>query len=482
MSWVKKFSCFLIILSALTFSGRDAYALNVFKFDISRICPNFGTWVQKQQENFENAMKEITESQFAVFIGKGIEAAKKGIAFAKEKMEEAKALFNKVKETIDAVKNSTEYKIAMLSVEAATQTAVLDTMKKDRDKQKAELKSEYEVQKVTLEEKIKAAEENYNIGLEVLTNELNELENEEELKIKREEMKEFRNANRASIDQMKAELEALTEKSKEDIKAVEVSFAASILTQTTVIAGIGIEIADLVEQKKREKGQLEKDPEKVMENAANEISYKEGEVITLEKRQKKEKTRKRKRAAAATASSGYSAGIISNVEQEKEDEQQNAEMSGTMNGKSEALQTAISQTIVQLDSLYNYLLLELKSIEAETLNLMSENKDYKFKEMSPAINICNYEMEGGGFLDGLNELKDAAGGVVDQAKGAVDQAKGAVSGAIDKAKGAVETAKGAVDTAKGAVDAAKGAVENVSNTVEGMSENPADAVSGLTGM
>ena len=464
MSWAKKLSCFLIVLSALTFSGGDAYAVNVFKMDFGRIPGKFGDWVQKQAENFENAMKEIGESQFATFIGKGVEAAKKGIAFAKEKMEQAKALFNKVKKAIDDVKNSTEYKIAMLSIEAATQASVMDSIKKDRDQQKAEKKSEFEMQKVTLNEKLKAAEENYNIGLEVLSNELKELKDEEEQKFKREEIAEFRKVNQEVIEQMKAEINALEEAAKEELKAIEVSFAATIATQSMVIAGIAVEMGELIEQKTREKGQVQKDPGKVMEDAANDLSYKEGEVITLEARQKKEKTRRKRRAAAATASSGFSSGIVAKTENKKTDEKQNSEMSGAMNGKSEALQTAISQTVVQLDALYEYLLLELKSIEAETINLMSENKDYKFNELDPAINVCNYEVDKKGFMEGLKDIKNQA------------------SGAIDKAKGAVDTAKGAVDTAKGAVDTAKGAVDTAKGAVSGMSGNPAEAVTGLTGM
>ena len=286
MSWAKKLSCFLIVLSALTFSGGDAYAVNVFKMDFGRIPGKFGDWVQKQAENFENAMKEIGESQFATFIGKGVESAKKGIAFAKEKMEQAKALFNKVKKAIDDVKNSTEYKIAMLSIEAATQASVMDSIKKDRDQQKAEKKSEFEMQKVTLNEKLKAAEENYNIGLEVLSNELKELKDEEEQKFKREEIAEFRKVNQEVIEQMKAEINALEEAAKEELKAIEVSFAATIATQSMVIAGIAVEMGELIEQKTREKGQVQKDPGKVMEDAANDLSYKEGEVITLEARQK----------------------------------------------------------------------------------------------------------------------------------------------------------------------------------------------------
>ena len=117
-----------------------------------------------------------------------------------------------------------------------------------------------------------------------------------------------------------------------------------------------------------------------------------------------------------------------------------------------------------MDSLYEYLLLELKAIELETSNLLSENKEYKASKVDSTIDVCNYQLDKGSFLDKLKNAKDKA------------------MGAVDKAKGAVDKAKGAIDTAKGAVDAAKGAVENVTGAVEGLSENPEDMVSGLTGM
>ncbi len=464
MSWFKKLSCFLIILSALTFSGETAYAQNVFKLDFAKTPTKFGDWVQKQADNFQNAMKEIGESQFATFIGDGIKAAKKGLAFAKEKMEEVKTFIKKVKDTVDAVKNSTEYKIAMLSVEAATQAATLDTIKKDRDKQKAEKKSEFEVQKVTLNEKLEEAKENYNVGLEILNGELEALEDKDAIQFKRDEIANFEKTSNETIAQIEAEISQLEEASKEEIKAIELNFATAIVAQTTVIAGIGIEIAELVAQKKREKGEMEKDPTKVMEEAANDFSYKEGEVVTIEARQKKEKTRRRKRASASTAASGLSSSIVSKTENKKTEEQQNSEMSGTMNGKSEALQTATSQTIVQMDSLYEYLLLELKAIELETSNLLSENKEYKANKVDSTIDICNYQMDKGSFLDKLKNAKDK------------------VSGAVDKAKGAIDTAKGAIDTAKGAIDTAKGAIDTATGAVEGLSENPEDMISGLTGM
>ena len=81
-------------------------------------------------------------------------------------------------------------------------------------------------------------------------------------------------------------------------------------------------------------------------------------------------------AFAATEASGLSADIISTAEDEFVDEAQNSATSSTMNGKSEALQTAISQTAVQMENIYKYLMIELKSIEMEAANIMAGNKEY----------------------------------------------------------------------------------------------------------
>ena len=106
MRRVKRFCCFLIILSAVILSGSNAYAQNVFKTDVVKTNQKFTIWVQQQSENFQKSIKEISESQFGSFVGKGVEAAKKGIKFAKD-------TYSNVKEKVDDVKNSDAYKIAL---------------------------------------------------------------------------------------------------------------------------------------------------------------------------------------------------------------------------------------------------------------------------------------------------------------------------------------------------------------------------------
>lgn len=468
---MKKLSYFFIILSALIFGGGDAYAQNILKMDLTRTSQRFAIWVQKQAENFQQAMKEIAESQFGTFIGKGIEAAKKGFAFAKEKLDQAKELYGKVKKRIEDAKESTAYKIAILSKDLAAQTLVLNTIKEQRNAEKATIESEAELNRASLEEKVNVAKENLEVGLEILNSELEELTTEEEKAVKQKEIDAYKNESNAAIAALEEEIADIEENKKDQIKELEVNFALAFATQSAVIADIGLEIAELTSQKKREDGDAEKDPQKLAEEAVNDFSYKEDEVVTLEVREKKEKTRKRKREAAAMALNAYSSGRIANTEDKKEEEGQKSETSATQNGKSEILLAATEQTLVQMDSLYEHLILELKYLEFETANIMSENKEYKAGKVETIIDVCNYKMKTeGNLLDTLKNAKSKIEEGVNKAKDAVDKVSNAVNEAVDTATDVVATAT-----------AAAVAVEGVKSMVSGGSVDK-DAITGLTGM
>lgn len=471
MRSMKKLSYFLIILSALIFGGGDAYAQNIFKMDLVRTSQRFSIWVQKQGENFEQAMKEIAESQFATFIGKGIDAAKKGLKFVQDKMQEAKDLYGKAKQKIDDEKNSTAYKVAMLSKQLATETIVLNTIKQQRDAEKATLESEAELSIMSLNEKVAIAKENFEVGMEVLRGEFNELKTDAEKEVKQKEIDAYEKDSKAGIRALDEEISNIEEAKKEQIKGIDFNFALAIASQSAIIADIGMEIAELTSQKKKEDGEVEEDPDKLIEEAVNDFSYKEGEVITLEVREKKEKSRKRKRETISLSTSSYSVNLIAKTADKIEEEEQSSSVSETVNGKSEALQTAIEQTVVQLDTLYEHLLLELKALEMETANIMAENKEYKAGKVKAAIDICNYKMKkDGNLLDTLKNAKNKIEEGVNKAKDAVDKVSNAVNEAVDVATDVVATATAVV-----------GAVEGVKSMVSGGSVDK-DTITGLTGM
>ena len=463
-----------MILSALVFSGNNAYAQNILKMDIVRTSQRFAIWVQKQAENFEQAMKEIAESQFGTFIGKGIDAAKKGLQFVKDKLQQAKELYGKVKDKINEIKESTAYKVALLSKQMAAETLVLDTIKKQRDTEKATIASDAELERINLEEKLKIAKENLEIGTEILKGELEELTTDEEKEIKQKEIDAYIEESTASINKLETEIANVEENKKSKLKELDFNFGLMVASQTAVIAEIGVEIADLIAQSKRENGEVEEDPEKLIEDAVNDFSYKEGEVVTLEDREKKDKTRRRKRENVSLAANSFASKIIAKTEDKIEEEAQNSGTSEITNGKSEALQTAISQTVVQLETLYEHLLLEIKALEFETANIMADNKEYKAGKIEAAIDICSYKMEKEkNLLDALKDAKSKAENVANKVQEGVNKA----TKVVNDVSGAVSDVVATAATVTSAVTSVAGAVENVkSGSID------KDTISGLTGM
>ena len=128
-----------------------------------------------------------------------------------------------------------------------------------------------------------------------------------------------------------------------------------------------------------------------------------------------------------------------------------------MNGKSEALQTAISQTAVQLNTIYKYLLLELKSMEMETANLIFEKPSYEADAPVGAIDICDYEIKKNDLASILKKSKEASGKIGD---------------AINKGKEAAQAVKDGMQTIK---ETGK----DISNVVDDGTDDSVTAIQGM---
>ena len=113
------FNTLIILLTAITFFFKiDVYAQDVLTDDSTETGGKFSDWVNKQKENFEDTKQQISQSQLATTIGKGVDAAKKGINFVKETISDAQQF-------AEDIQQSDEYKIAMLSKEIGEKTKEL---------------------------------------------------------------------------------------------------------------------------------------------------------------------------------------------------------------------------------------------------------------------------------------------------------------------------------------------------------------------
>ena len=377
----------LLVATVLIFASPDAMSQNIFKLDFSKTAGKFADWVQKQYENFQSTMEQISQSQFATTIGDGIKSAKEGVAWAKEQYSSAMKFYN---DTKDAVVNSTEYKAALISKQIADETVILEKLQKDKEVKLIELKEEAELQKETLNKKLEQAQENLLNGASVLQEKLATTESEEEKKEIQAEIDAFKLGIDEENTKINEEIASIDTELEESVKAVDLQFAEQIYAQGEKIAELTKQLKELLENDRKEKG--EDNPSKVVEDAKSKFSFEEGKPISLKDRKEQEKRKKSSQTTAMLGVMSESATNISSSDDIKEDEAIAASVSDTMSGKSDAVQTAIKSTTAQIDSLYKYLKLELKFLEVETLKrIANDNTQVRATDDATAtIDICSY--------------------------------------------------------------------------------------------
>ncbi len=379
----------LLVAIVLVFASSNVMAQNIAKLDFGKTGGKFADWVQKQYENFQSTMEQISQSQFATTIGDGIKAAKEGAAWAKEQYSSAMKLYN---DTKDAVVNSTEYKAALISKQIADETVVLEKLQKDKETKLTELKEDAELQKETLNKKLEQAQENLLNGADILQERLTTTEDEEE----KQEIQSEIDAFKLSIDEESAsineEIASVDTQLSEDTKAVDLEFAEQIYAQGEKIAELTAQLKELLEQDKKEKGESEENPTEVMEEAKSKFSFEEGKPISLKDRKEKQKQKRSSQTTAMLGVMSETATNISSSDGIKEIEETTAATSETQAGKSDAVQTAIDMTMSQIDGLYKYLKLELKFLEVETLRRIATDNTQvkKVDDATATIDICNY--------------------------------------------------------------------------------------------
>ncbi len=403
------FNILILLLTGIFFVVRtDAYAQDVFTDDPTETNSKFSDWVNKQKHNFEETKEQLGQSQLATTIGKGVEAGKKGINFVKDTIGD-------VKQFVEDVQQSDEYKIAMLSKQIAEKTKELADLEKKREEEISALKDDAELTRVTLQEKISQAEENIQTMSEISLSDAEEPQN----------IEDFVDVSEFDITALKAELEAIDSNLEDDIKAVSISYAEEIYAKGEEIADLTREMEELISKNDRKQDKASKDPEAVITEAMDSFSFDNNDnIITLDDRKNKEKKRTKKLSSVVMVSQNMSSSYINTSQNKKEQQELVAFSATTQLGSSDVLQPAIEDTVNQLDDVYNYLLTELKTLEAQSAFYLAANKNYKADKAKASIDMCNYsDVKKKSLFSGVksaydklkkrvNKLKDTAGEVI----------------------------------------------------------------------
>ncbi len=433
---------FLIILAVVILNAQTACAQNPFKLDISKTAGKISDGIQKIQENFQTTMEQISESQFATFIGNGIKAAKDGINYAKETYQKVVETYQGVK---DAVVNSKEYEIAMLSKKIAEESKVLSDLQKEKASRLAELEESKELERITLEEKVIQAQDNFQVRVDIYQGEMQKAETDTEKAAIQEEMISFQSANDAEMASLNQEIAALESTLEEENQLIEDEFSVKLYEQGEKIAELTLELQELVSESSADSGGSSSfDPLQETTKAMDELSFKEGAVVSLKDRKEKERVRKSRKKSVVLDSSSSTVTQIASIQNTQNEQENTSDTSETVNGKSEAVQTAVQNTVFQMEALHRYLVMEVENLKAQTLLILA-NSEIRTGEPKTVIDICDYEDKGGStnLADLVQKGKDTLSDVQDKVEDVKDVGED-IGDTADAIKGAGEDVNGAL--------------------------------------
>lgn len=442
MKKVQKINCFLIAAAVLALSAAPVMAMvDVTQTDVGKTGGKFSDFVQKQKDNYQNAQERVSGSQFGTTVGNGIKSAKAGIAWAQEAM-------GKAAEYKDKVMNDPKVQAALLSKQAVSIGMEVKSLEEDRQGQIAAIDTDVEVEKATLEEKKKLAEENLATAMAVYNDELAAAQSDEEKDRIKKEMEEYQQNSSLEQKEFDESLKKIKKDAEKKKKSVLEDFAEQIYERTEQAKELEQQIEELLSKDKEEKGQVEQDPAELIEQKMEDLSYKEGQEITLQDRKDKEKKREKRIVSTAVKTFNTSATNSSTTDEQKDQQKILAGTSKLQLGQSDSAQTGVESTLNQIDALYNYLLIELQNIEFETAWILSKST-IAVGEVQANTDICNYNGKNStGFLDTVKNMQNTATGIASAAQSSVTAATSTVSTVTSTATSAASTATGMVGDAK----------------------------------
>lgn len=414
MCRISKISWFLLVVGLLCSWSAGASAQDIFKIDISKTAGKFSDWVQKQRENYQTVMEQISESQFATVIGDGIKSAQEGIKYAQDTYNAAMEKYEDIKNT---VMDSPEYKAALLSQKIVEENTKLTSLQDEMILAVLTLRSTYDGEQEVQAEKIKQAQSNFEITAAAYAEELNQATDETRPKIE-EKISDFQSGSEATLAAMEAEIGSIMQRYKAELTVLEADYNERIAEQKEKIAELNEDLKNLVADQFNTATAADADPAQSIGEMMKDLSLREDESISLQYLKDLEKRRNKKSTSAVAQSSTNAAGVITSTTDLDDEQQNSSAISETVNGKSESVQIAIEGMVDQMETLQKYLILELSAIEEETLKIITTST-LKTSEPKTVIDICDYvEEEDDKKIDlassisqaedTLNEIKDTA--------------------------------------------------------------------------
>lgn len=424
---MKKFSKFIlltVILVSLMFPLKSADALIPFEFTIPETVGKIGTWVQEKLAWVQLQISSITESKVARRIGDGMRAIRevrgcirkvyrgqpvneladyyRKFEFSnndpcKKYVDKYPFLANVLRITgqtqriIGEIKNEDAYLIMDAARNIAEDGARIAELEEFRKRSIEELEYQAEIDKTTIEAKIKIAEK--------------------DLELMKTEHAAMQDTADVFDKKIMLEEEARMVELIADLKIQKAAIEPKLINDKLVLnQNIGAEIAELIKRRAENSKILEGLRDRIKQGIKEEADKRTGLEIALKAKQDysvnnttndtmQEQLRRTQAIRKDITKSDIAALNESNnniayAYNPANNPEIDTELGGTTEGKSETLQASIDNTLRQIEVIEKIIKMELTSLEMQTKNIISQNINHRLdhqQENSLIIDFCRYQ-------------------------------------------------------------------------------------------
>lgn len=481
----------ILICSSLLLGGAIAVSAPAYaqfaKTDATKTPSKFTVWAQTQKSKCEKTMEKVQNSGFGRFVGDAVKYTKDGIKYAKDMYEKGMDYYNQTK---DAVLNSPEYKMAMISKEIATESMQLKKIQEQKLEKQKEIEAEMELLKEQTAAKIEAARKNIEIVESEATEENAKTESsrtEEEHEADKEDQdkedqdeedqdeenaeadnEEARKGVEAQIDLLEAELEAGLADAEARLEEINEEFQEKIIKQTEKIAKLSKELSEVASEKNKNK-KTEASKETLKKN--HNLFFSSGKPsISMANKIKKQRAEAAGEAGQEifVAKSKKKLARSANVDKVETKE----DLADTMPGESEG--SGISTEVLgeQLNILLSYAEVVLADIKMQAAAEISGFHNVDAAAPKETFNLCDYTDKSNVGLEGAKKKVSKVTNVVSKGMETYNKVQNKVAEVKDK----VNEVKDKVDQAKETVSQ----VQDLAEQAKGMNLN-ADAATAFMG-
>lgn len=401
----------------------------------------FSTFMADVKAKIEKAIEWVSNSKMGKFMGKGIKATKNAVKFAQNSYKAAVNVYNQGMDYVNDVKNSKEYRSAMVAKKIADKSSEIKKLQQEKSKNDDDA-----------DEKIKLAQEKYKADLQNLQ------KNAANYKFMAGADSDWNAAasdTNEQIESLQSQLDNEIAGYKEDADDKNDVIDEKIVKATKQLAKLSKELAEIndVSVKVNVNNPLEE-----IEKTRNEMFIPDGKPASVANKEAVLENRYKARREAIYKVYEKSLDYKFDSIKKKEDVEETVDVLNTLSGESERSGTHVEVLMRQAEILAVYTEFVIADLLQEASVANANLEDVSTSGKVSSLKLCNYTNT----KSGIAAMKDK----LSNAKSKASNLAGKVSSGVQKAKDVKNTAENKINDAKSKVQDVKEMGEGISEVVK----------------